>query len=336
MRKYEPFSTHSPRIVAIGGGTGLSNMLRGLKRHTKNLTAIVTVTDDGGGSGVLRRELGMLPPGDIRNCMQALANTEETIEELLGYRFTGGSLEGQSFGNLLLAALGGISDSFEEAVTKMGQVLAVSGQVLPVSNELIDLEAVLSDGSRVLGETELVKACREKHIHIKQMRTVPEKPAPVAACLEAIDRAEMIVFGPGSLYTSILPNLLVDGVLDAVRNSDALKLYICNVMTQTGETDGFTVADHIEALFAQTGARIFDNCLANSMPLPKELAARYALQGARQPELDRGKVEALGVELYVAPLASETQGFAWHDPNQLAREILNIYWEKSPTKLYGG
>ena len=336
MKVYDYHGLHSPKIVAIGGGTGLSNMLRGLKRYTRNLTAIVTVTDNGGGSGVLRRELGMLPPGDIRNCMQALANTEDTIEELLSYRFAGGSLKGQSFGNLFLAALGGISESFEEAVTKMGQVLAVSGRVLPVSNDLLDLEAKLSDGSTVLGETEIVRTCREKKLKIQKIRITPEKASPVSACLEAIRQAELILLGPGSLYTSVLPNLLVDGVREEICRSDAVKLYICNVMSQAGETDGYSVADHVQALLSQTGAKLFDGCLANSLPLPKEVAERYRAQGASQPVLDRERVEALGVRLYAAPLASAARGFAWHDADLLARELLNIYRQQSPTKLYGG
>ncbi len=336
MKTYEYRGLRAPRIVAIGGGTGLSNMLRGLKRYTSNLTALVTVTDNGGGSGVLRRELGMLPPGDIRNCMQALANTEDTIKELLAYRFTGGSLEGQSFGNLFLAALGGISDSFEQAVTKMGEVLAVSGRVLPISNELIDIQAELSDGSCVLGETEIVRYCRENGLKINKLKTVPEKPIPVFSCLEAIEQAELIILGPGSLYTSVLPNLLVDGVTEAICRSSAMKIYVCNVMTQPGETSGFSVSDHVETLFRHAGARLFDNCLANSMPIPEEMAARYRSMGASQPVLDKERLTELGVRLHAAPMVSETRGFAWHDSDLLSREILNIYRNESPTKLYGG
>ena len=237
-----------PKIAAIGGGTGLSTMLRGLKKYTDRLTAIVTVADDGGGSGVLRREMGILPPGDVRQCMQALANTEPVMEQLLGYRFPEGQLKGQSFGNLLLAALNGMAGSFEEAVAMMGQVLAISGRVLPVTNADVQLEAVFENGTRVVGESHIFNAKKQQDCRIHHISRVPEHPKPLPDALRAISEADLILLGPGSLYTSVIPNLLVDGVADTIRASHAQKFYICNIMTQDGETEGYTAADHLEAL----------------------------------------------------------------------------------------
>ena len=230
--------------MAIGGGTGLSTMLRGLKRHTNNLTAIVTVADDGGGSGVLRQELGMPPPGDIRNCLEALANVEPLMSELLHYRFTEGSLRGQSFGNLFLAALNGISGSFDQAVSRMSQVLAITGTVLPVTTANVQLEAEFENGARVLGESKIFYCKKREDCRIRRVRLLPERPPALAPAIAAIEEADMILLGPGSLYTSIIPNLLVDGIAEAILRSDALKIYIANVMTQEGETEGYSNSDH--------------------------------------------------------------------------------------------
>ena len=216
IRLYQP-RKRQPRIAAIGGGHGLSSMLRGLKRYTKYITAIVTVADDGGGSGMLREDLGMLPPGDIRNCIMALANTEPTMEQLLNYRFTEGSLTGQSFGNLFLAAMNGISGSFDEAVQRMGDVLAITGRVLPVTNQNVYLEAEFDNGSRTLGESKIFYAKKINDCRIRQVRLVPEHPQALQDSIDAILQADIIVIGPGSLYTSIIPNFLVDGICEAIR-----------------------------------------------------------------------------------------------------------------------
>jgi uncharacterized cofD-like protein len=231
---FNKYITASPAVVCIGGGTGMSTMLRGLKNYVKDITAIVTVSDDGGGSGVLRDELGMPPPGDIRNCIQALSNTEPTMEKLWSYRFESGSLKGQCFGNLLLAAMNGISESFEDAVAKVSDVLAITGRVLPVTDEDVNLKAELEDGSSVVGESAIA---RQKRIHgcrIKRVSLVPERPPALYSCVNAIEKADMIILGPGSLYTSVIPNLLVEGIAQAIMDSDAIKVYICNVMTQPG------------------------------------------------------------------------------------------------------
>ncbi|MDE6107866.1 MAG: YvcK family protein, partial [Oscillospiraceae bacterium] len=246
---------NGPKVVAIGGGTGLSTMLRGLKNKTKNLTAIVTVADDGGGSGALREDLGMPPPGDIRHCMEALANAEPVMQELLAYRFPkdSGRLTGQSFGNLILAALNGVTGSFEEAVAQMSQVLAISGRVLPVTSADVKLEATFENGAAVLGESLIADFKKAQDCRIQKVRLLPENPAATPSALEAIREANLIVLGPGSLYTSVIPNLLVEGVAQAVCQSDALKMYVGNIMTQDGETEGMTLSDHVAALLKHSG-----------------------------------------------------------------------------------
>ena len=231
-QEYRVPRAHGPKVAVIGGGHGLSNMLRGLKQYTENISAIVTVADDGGGSGMLRQDLGMPPPGDIRSCMEALANTEPVMRELLHYRFTEGSLAGQSFGNLFLAALNGISPSFDAAVRRMSQVLAITGRVLPVTTADVQLEAEFENGATVVGESKIFYCKKQEDCRIRQM--IPSRPKALPEAVSAIADADMIVLGPGSLYTSIIPNLLVDGIVKAIRESDALKVYVCNVMTQEG------------------------------------------------------------------------------------------------------
>ena len=314
-----------PRIVAVGGGTGLSTMLRGLKKYTKNLTAIVTVADDGGGSGILRRDIGMPPPGDIRHCMEALANTEPIMERLLTYRFTEGSLAGQSFGNLILAALNGITGSFEEAVSQMSQVLAITGRVIPVTSADVQLEAVFENGARVVGESKIYSFKKEQDCRIAHVALIPERPAPLPAALEAIAQADLILLGPGSLYTSVIPNLLVDGVAQAIAKSEVPKIYICNIMTQDGETEGYTTADHLEALLAHGAPGLVDLCLANSATVDSGLVERYREEDAVPLYLDRERIAALGLELVERPMASQGGNYARHDPDLLARAILEIY-----------
>lgn len=323
-----------PRIVAIGGGNGLSTMLRGLKTHTRNLTAIVTVADDGGGSGMLRQDLGMPPPGDIRNCMQALANVEPVMEQLLAYRFTEGSLTGQSFGNLLLAALNGISDSFDRAVARMSEVLAITGRVLPVTNSDVQLEAVFENGSRVIGESKIFQFKKEQNCRIEHVRLLPEHPPALPEALRAIEQADLILLGPGSLYTSVIPNLLVDGIVDAVCASPALKLYICNIMTQDGETEGMTAAEHVAAVLRHGAPGLVDICLANSAVVRPGLVERYRMEDAAPITVDRAAVEALGVELIERPLSSETSDFARHSVTRLAQAILEIYRDRAETKVF--
>lgn len=323
-----------PKIVAIGGGHGLSNMLRGLKNHTGNLTAIVTVADDGGGSGMLRQDLGMPPPGDIRNCMQALANVEPVMAQLLGYRFTEGSLSGQAFGNLLLAALNGISDSFDQAVARMSEVLAISGRILPVTNADVQLEAIFENGSRVLGESKIFRFKKEQDCRIRNVRLLPEHSAALPQAIQALEEADLILLGPGSLYTSVIPNLLVDGIVDAICKSDALKMYICNIMTQDGETEGMTASDHVAALLNHGAPGLIDLCLANSAPVRPGLLERYKEEDAAPIVVDREVIEAWGIEVIERPLASETSDYARHSPGRLAQSILEIYRERADTKVF--
>ena len=323
-----------PRVVAIGGGTGLSTMLRGLKTKTQNLTAIVTVADDGGGSGALRRDLGMLPPGDIRHCMEALANTEPVMQRLLAYRFPEGVLAGQAFGNLLLAALDGVSDSFDQAVARMSEVLAITGRILPVTNSNVQLEAVFENGSRVVGESSICAFKKEQDCRITRVRLLPERPPALPEALRAIGEAELIILGPGSLYTSVIPNLLVEGIAQAVCRSDALKVYVCNIMTQDGETEEYTASDHVEALLKHGGPGLVDLCLCNDQPVRPELLARYREEGAAPIAVDREAVEALGVELVCRSLASDSQNYARHSFTKLADAIVELYRERAQTKIF--
>ena len=324
-----------PKIVAVGGGTGLSTMLRGLKKYARNLTAIVTVADDGGGSGMLRRDIGMPPPGDIRHCMEALANTEPIMERLLTSRFTEGSLAGQSFGNLILAALNGVTGSFEEAVSQMSHVLAITGRVIPVTSADVQLEAVFENGTRVVGESKIYNFKKEQDCRISHVALIPERPAPLPAALEAIGEADLILLGPGSLYTSVIPNLLVDGVSQAIAQSDAPKIYVCNIMTQEGETEGYTAADHLEALLAHGVPGLVDLCLANCAPVHPGLVEKYREEDAVPLVIDREQIAAMGLELEERALASTGGNYARHDPDKLAEAILEIYRQRAVRIFHG-
>ncbi len=323
IRLYSPGG--APRIVAIGGGHGLSTMLRGLKRYSRDITAIVTMADDGGGSGMLRQDLGMLPPGDARDCVLALANTEPVMEQLMTYRFSEGTLMGQNFGNLLLAALNGICGSFSEAVRRMGQVLAITGRVLPVTEENIHLQAQFDDGSTVFGESAIFYHKKETRKRIRRVVLTPEHPAAYPESLEAIERADLILIGPGSLYTSIIPNFLVSGVTEAVRNARGYKLMVMNLMTQDGETEGYTASDHLRELLRHGAPGLVDGCLANSSPVPEHLREDYAREGAGVLEVDREAVEALNVRLFTAPLLSASSEYARHDPALLSKAIMDLW-----------
>ena len=336
--EYKPYRTprkHGPRIAVIGGGHGLSNMLRGLKEYTENLSAIVTVADDGGGSGALRQDLGMPPPGDIRNCMVALANTEPLMKQMMDYRFQEGTLAGQSFGNLFLAAMNGISSSFDAAVRRMSEVLAITGRVLPVTTADVQLEAEFENGASVVGESKISYCKKKEDCRITKVRLLPEHPKALPEALAAIQEADMIVLGPGSLYTSIIPNLLVDGIVEAIQKSSALKIYVCNVMTQEGETEGYTASDHIAALFKHSVPGLFHLCLVNSSPIPGEVAVRYAQEGAEALRYDKERCAALGVELVIRPVAMVQDGYVRHHPDKLAQELILLHAERN-VRIAGG
>jgi uncharacterized cofD-like protein len=323
-----------PKIVCIGGGTGHANLLRGLKKVTQNITAIVTVSDDGGGSGVLRDELQIPPPGDIRNCMQALSNAEPTIEKLMAYRFDAGNLSGQSFGNLFLAAINGISESFDKAVIKMGEVLSITGRVLPVSIDDVHLWATFEDGSMVVGESKIAAAKRERKSRIKEITVAPEDAKVLPQCIEAIGNADVIVFGPGSLYTSIIPNLLINGIVDALEKSDALKIYVCNIMTEPGETDEYTASEHIQGIFDHTCKQLFDYCIVNDKEIDSDTLRRYVSEGYEPVKLDEEKIAKLGVELVKCELVSPEKALIRHDSDKLATRIFDMLINNAPTRLY--
>lgn len=314
-----------PRIVVIGGGTGLSTMLRGLKTYTENITAIVSVSDDGGGSGVLREDLGMLPPGDIRNCITALANTEPTMMELMNYRFPEGINKGQSFGNLFLAALNGITGSFEEAVTRMNAVLAVTGKVLPVTNANVNLVADFENGASVVGESKIAAKKKQQNCRIHKVRLEPERPKALPHAIDAILSADMIILGPGSLYTSIIPNLLVDGIVQALERSKAPKIYVLNIMTQDGETEGYTAFDHLNALLQHSAPHLVDACIYNTAPVPDPIQARYKTEDAEPVEIDMQRFREAGVEMYGFPLIVGGSQLARHDPALLAQAVVNVF-----------
>lgn len=319
-----------PKIVVIGGGTGLSTMLRGLKYYTTNITAIVTVGDDGGGSGKLREDLGMLPPGDIRNCILALADTEPVMEELLQYRFKdgSGSLEGQSFGNLFLAAMAGVSGSFEEAVRQMSSVLAVTGKVLPVTNDDMKLVATLENGEVIKGESQIPEEVIKQGSKIDKLEILPNGAKPLSQAIEAIREADAIILGPGSLYTSIIPNLLVKDIANELRKSDAYKIYISNIMTQPGETDNFTVTDHLTTLMKYGGKGSVDCVIANSGTIPANIKEKYHEEGSIVVTLNEKEVKNLGVDIIKKNLVRIKKDYVKHDSEYLAEVIVDTIMDK--------
>ena len=317
-----------PKIVVIGGGTGLSTMLRGLKYYTSNITAIVTVGDNGGGSGVLREDLGMLPPGDIRNCILALADTEPIMEELLQYRFKDGRLKNQSFGNLFLAAMDGISDNFEDAVQKMSSVLAVTGKVLPVTLDDMQLVAELENGNTVLGESEIPEEAIKQHSRIKKLKIEPETAEPLDESIKAIKEADAIIMGPGSLYTSVISNLLVNKIGAAVRKSDAIKIYVSNIMTQPGETDGFTVTDHLKTLRKYGGKDIVNYVITNNGTVPCDVRERYEKEGSEVVKFNKKEVKDLGINYVEEDLVKIDGGYVKHNADKLSEVLIDTIMKR--------
>jgi uncharacterized cofD-like protein len=324
------------RVVAIGGGTGLSTLLKGLKRSVltpaemasarpdtpiiRDLCAVVTVSDDGGSSGRLRKELNMLPPGDIRNCIVALSQDEALLSQLFQHRFDRGSgLEGHSFGNLFLAALTSITHDFSEAVRLSSEILLTRGHIYPATTSNIELEAIMEDGSRVRGETKITAS----KVRIKELSLVPANVDPMPQTLQAIATADIISIGPGSLFTSLIPNLLVHGIADAIVGSPAIKVYICNLMTQANESLGLTAADHIRALNRHAGQQIFDFALINGTPVSNELKAKYALEGACQIVADLEAIESLGVIPVLGDYLEEP-GVARHNTARVASDLVHL------------
>lgn len=315
----------SLKVVAIGGGTGLSTMLRGIKKHTSDITAIVTVSDNGGGSGKLREEMNIVPPGDIRNCLVALANTEPIMKQLLQYRFQEGTLKGQSFGNLFLATLADLSGNFEKAVQITSNVLAITGKVLPVTLENVQLYATFEDHVCVQGETQIVEYSKSHHKMITDIRLEPENPEPAEEVIEAIEQAEVILLGPGSLYTSIVPNLLIRDVASAIQTSKAKKVYIANMMSQPGETTGFTVEDHIRELEKFIGVGTIDQVIVNTENIPEEYLKKYIEDGAHMLQFDPTDPIWDNIKRVEASLVriNHEKEYIRHNQDKLAEYIFN-------------
>lgn len=315
------------KVVVIGGGTGLSVLLRGLKRFTSNITAIVTVADDGGGSGKLREDLGMLPPGDIRNCILALADTEPIMEKLLQYRFKEGTYKNQSFGNLLIAAMVGISDSFEDAIKRINDIFAVVGKVIPVTSEDVTLYAKLENGKIIKGESQIPIKSKELDSPIENVFLKPRKVKPLLEAKEAIIDADVIILGPGSLYTSILPNLIVEDITKMITKSSAVKVYVSNVMTQPGETDNYSVGDHVKAIYKHTSEDIVEYVYVNNKKIPEEIFNKYKGEGAQPVQIreeDKVLFENLGIKLVQDNFIEVKKRYLRHDAFKLSKAILEM------------
>lgn len=308
-----------PRIAAIGGGNGLAALLSGLKAETSNITAVVTMADDGGSSGRLRRDMGLPPPGDIRNCLVALADDESLMSRLFRYRFADGGLEGHSFGNLFVAALADVTGDFERAVRESTRVLKVRGRVLPSTLDDVVLHAQLEGGAEVSGESTITAAERLP----RRVWLTPEAPHALPQAVEAVLHADMVVLGPGSLYTSVIPNLLIPAVCDALKRTRAWVVYVCNVMTQPGETDGYTAADHVEALYRHGIAGMVDVALVNDSPVTGAPARAYELAGAMPVVVDEARLASLGVRVTRASLA-QAGDLVRHDSAKLTEALLRI------------
>jgi len=321
-----------PRVVAIGGGTGLSVLLRGLKKYTSNITAIVTVSDDGGGSGALREDMGILPPGDIRNCIVALANTEPIMEQLMQYRFSEGKLKGQSFGNLFIAAMNDICGSFDGAIKEVSNVLAVTGKVLPVTLENVVLYAELEDGTVIKGESQIPIKQQAINKKIKKVFIKPANCKPLPEALKAIQEADVIILGPGSLYTSIIPNLLVKNMARAINNSEAIKIYVSNIMTQQGETIGYSLSDHLKALNEHADKLVIDYAIANTGRVPETLIEKYKTENAAPVVIDYDIINDMGIKLIKGNFVSVDKGYLRHDYEELARKIFKLVNEEKLQK----
>lgn len=319
-----------PKIVTIGGGTGLSVLLRGLKKYTENLTAIVTVSDDGGGSGILREDMGMLPPGDIRNCVVALANTEPIIESLMQYRFKDGQLKGQSFGNLFIAALNDICGSFDEAVKEISNVLAVTGKVLPVTLEDVVLFAELEDGTVIKGESQIPIKQQTTNQRIKKIFIKPSNCKALPEAIEAIQDADAVILGPGSLYTSIIPNLLIKDISKAIQKSDAIKVYVSNIMTQQGETIGYSLGDHINAIYQHSDKIEIDYAIVNNGEIPDNLLEKYRTENATPVKIDYNVIRDMNIRIIEGDFVNIEKDYLRHNYSYLSEVIFELINE---TKL---
>ncbi len=318
-----------PKVVAVGGGTGIPTLLRGMKSYTSNITAVVTVADDGGSSGRLRSEFGILPPGDIRNCLVALADTEPLMEKLFQHRFEqGNGLAGHPFGNLFILAMSEATGNFYDAVRACSQVLAIRGRVMPSTLDQVILKAQLSDGRVVEGESQLGRSGVPIGRVFLESVAHGDPIRPLGDALEAIEQADVIVLGPGSLYTSIIPNLMVPGLADAIRNSSALKIYVCNVMTEPGETESYSVSQHVKALVDHAGYGIINVCVVNNHPISEQLRQKYLEQHSIPVPVDVKECNRLGVDVVQADLLDPHREYVRHDPEKLARLIGKVFLDR--------
>lgn len=350
MRYHKNIQTYArqpekgPKIVVIGGGTGLSTMLRGLKKYTEHLVAIVTVADNGGSSGMLRKDLGMLPPGDIRNCILALADSETLMDPLINHRFAEGSLAGHNFGNLFIAAMTEISGSFYDGVRNFSNVLAVVGKVLPVSLRDVNISATLSDGRVIVGESSIGEHDLPEGVRIEKVEMIPEDAEALQEALDEIRAADLVVLGPGSLYTSIIPNLLFPEVVQALCETDATVAYVANIMTQPAETRSYSCADHVEALLEHCGQpeNFLDYVIANNELIDDSIFARYEESNSEAVRCDLERMAGSNYEVIVDNLMLIKEDRIRHDSEALARIICAIAAEaverkiaSAKTKIFG-
>ena len=320
--------THGPNITVIGGGTGLSTLLRGMKYITNNCTAVVTSADDGGSSGRLRKELGIIPPGDLRNCLTALADREPLMERIMQYRFEGDSpLAGHCFGNLFIAAMAQAEGDMEEGLKATSQILKVRGNVVPSTLEDIQLQAEMSDGTIISGESKIPEARKR----IRKMMMLPADAPATKGAIEAIKKADVLIFGPGSLYTSVIPNLLIDGIREAIIEADAIKIYVCNVMTQPGETDGYGAYEHVKALVDHVGKNFLDYVIVNDEKITAEQLKQYFAEGAMPVTPDVEKIRRLGITVIPANLISK-KDLVRHEPKKLSRVLITLIYR---LRLFG-
>lgn len=332
---YNKYRSLNPKILAIGGGTGLSTLLKGIKNYSSDITAIVTMADDGGGSGILRRSFGMLPPGDVRNCLLALSDIEPEMNTLLSHRFEKGELKGQSFGNLFLLAMNEIYGSFEEAVKMASSILRVKGTVMPITVNDVNIEATYNDKSKAFGESILPAEAIKDNKKIKRVELCPKDVEPLDGVITAINKADIILIGPGSLYTSIIPNLLVKGVTEAIISSPAKKIYVQNVMTQHGETDDMSVKDHVGAIFEHSD-KIFDSIIINNKVLSEDLKKKYQEEYQEQIFLtddDKKFLEEEAID-YIEGDCLDSGDYARHDSEKLSNMIIDYYIRTRRVKTY--
>ena len=322
-----------PKIVAIGGGTGLSVLLKGLKRYTSQITAIVSVGDDGGSSGTIREDMGILPPGDIRNCINALANTEPMMQKMMEYRFKEGNVNGHSLGNLIIAAMTDVYGSFDEAIRHISSFLAVTGQVLPVTLDDMVLFGEFENGEIIKGESKITEYQLESGSKIIRVYIKPDCCEPLQEAIDAMKEADVIIIGPGSLYTSLIPNLLVRDMGRAISESEAIKVYVANIMTQPGETGGYSLEDHIAEIYKHCTDIRLDYALVSSEKIPEDILKRYKSEGAEPIFLNGGVTDIHGVKPLLRNVLRIDNGYVRHDYIALAETIIGLCKSKTENKM---